>query len=117
MLTKIEDHEGKKYLRHIMSADGFASISIDFYCVVKAFGVTCPARVHALKKLLCCGNRGKGSQMDDLIGAMAALNRAIDLQRQEDIQSSPATKTFSKRSSAKMTAKAATRKVGHGRRK
>jgi hypothetical protein len=42
--TPIKDHEGKKYLRAIHSAENNDTINVDVYCVIKAFGVTCPAR-------------------------------------------------------------------------
>lgn len=78
----IREHEGKKYLRTIFSAaDQYVHVEVDVYAVLEAFNVTCPGRQQAIKKLLCAGLRGKGSQIDDLVGAMAALNRAIELQR------------------------------------
>jgi len=83
----IDKHEGKKYLRLIHSAkpDNVRQpISVDVYAVLVAFGVTCPARAHAIKKLLCCGNRGKGSELDDLKGVLAAVSRAIQLQEIAD---------------------------------
>ncbi len=92
----IDQHEGKKYLRTIWSAFGSdrpIGVPVDVYAVLKAFGVVCPARAHAIKKLLCCGNRGKGTEMDDLVGAMAALNRAIDIQRGEDSERTERTAT------------------------
>jgi hypothetical protein len=81
----ISEHEGKKYLRPIHSAvDPNFAVSVDVYSVLVAFGVTCPARAHAIKKLLCCGNRGKGSEMADLLGVEAAGARAIQLQAAAD---------------------------------
>ena len=77
----IADHEGSKYLRTIWSAKIHDScVETDVYSVLVAFDVTCPAVAHCVKKLLCAGTRGKGSRLDDLRGAMAALNRAIDLE-------------------------------------
>lgn len=85
MTEDIKNHEGKKYLRKIVSATGTMSdMQVDVYAVLKAFNVTCPARQHAIKKLLCCGQRDKGSERDDLQGALAALNRAIELQIYDD---------------------------------
>lgn len=55
-------------------------IEVDVYAILEGFEVTCPAIQHAVKKLLFAGNRGKGSKLDDLKGALAAINRAIDLQ-------------------------------------
>lgn len=91
MTKPIEQHEGRKYLRLIHSVTGIhledkagACVSVDVYAVLVAFGVTCPARAHAIKKLLSAGQRGKGSELDDLVGAEAAVCRAIELQRQRE---------------------------------
>jgi hypothetical protein len=84
---KIQEHEGKKYLRtiHGCTRTGHEdSAEVDVYAVLVAYNVTCPARGQAIKKLLCAGLRGKGDEMADLVGAMAALNRAIDLQHTKD---------------------------------
>ena len=86
-VKSITEHEGSKYLRTIIDArseDGkgeAVSIKVDVYSILEAFSVTCPARAHAIKKLLCAGQRGKGSELEDLEGAMAALSRAIELQK------------------------------------
>ena len=53
--------------------------SIDVYDVLNAFGVTCPAAQHAIKKLLMPDKRGPKSELDDLIEARASVDRAIDL--------------------------------------
>ena len=93
MPKPIEQHEGKKYLHTIWPAGelvtcdpklGKMGVQVDVYAVLEAFGVTCPARAHAVKKLLCCGNRGKGSAMQDLLGVEAAVARAIQLQEVRD---------------------------------
>lgn len=85
MAKPIGEHEGKKYLRQIHDARNPGQwCEVDVYAVLTAFGVTCPARAHAVKKLLCAGGRGKGNELDDLIGADAALSRAIELQRQRE---------------------------------
>ena len=85
MAKTIVEHEGKKYLRKIVSAqDNQVTAMIDVYAVIVAFKVTCPARAHAIKKLLCCGNRDKGSEMADLLGVEAAVARAIELQAMRD---------------------------------
>jgi len=82
----VEEHEGSKYIRTIRSAirelkpDQGRETSIDVYSVLEAFGVTCPARQHAIKKLLCAGIRGKGTELEDLVGALSAVNRAIELE-------------------------------------
>lgn len=84
MSTPITQHEGKKYLRLIHPANGDGRpIYVDVYAVLVAFGVTCPATAHAVKKLLAAGQRGKGDKKADLVGAIAAINRAIDLGDQD----------------------------------
>lgn len=89
--SKIENHEGKKYLRRIhaaISEEGkYPCIYIDVYGVLIAYKVECPAVGHAIKKLLAAGLREKGSTLDDLQGALAALYRAIELQQQREVVS------------------------------
>lgn len=70
-------HSGDKYLRRIqIDADGL----VDIYAVLDAFAVACPARQHAIKKLLCSGVRGKGDTLQDLREARDAVERSIELQ-------------------------------------
>lgn len=67
---------GSKYLRKMEClVNGHA----DVYAVLHAFAVTCPARQHAIKKLLCSGIRGKGSVLQDLMEARDAIDRAIQM--------------------------------------
>ncbi len=61
-------------MRHLV--DGRA----DVYAVLIAFNVSCPARQHAVKKLLCSGIRGKGDCLQDLREARDAIDRAIQIQ-------------------------------------
>jgi hypothetical protein len=51
----------------------------DVYDVLTAFGVTCPARQHAIKKLLAAGQRGGKTEKQDLEEAIVSINRSIDL--------------------------------------
>ena len=68
---------GSKYLRNIPClVEGKA----DVYAVLDAFNVTCPARQHAIKKLLCSGIRGKGDTLQDLQEANDAITRAIQME-------------------------------------
>lgn len=78
-MPDITEHEGKKYLRKITDPTTGQTIQVDVYAVLVAFGVTCPATAHAVKKLLCARQRGKGDLIDDLKGAAAAVNRALEL--------------------------------------
>jgi hypothetical protein len=69
---------GSKYLRKMRHLiDGRA----DVYAVLVAFEVTCPARQHAIKKLLCSGIRGKGDAVQDLSEAKDAIDRAIQIEK------------------------------------
>lgn len=73
------DHGLTKYDRPIKGAkDG----TIDVYAVIETFGVQCPARQHAIKKLLCSGIRGKGNAIQDLRETKVAIDRAIKLEEQ-----------------------------------
>lgn len=81
----ITHHGGAKYLRTIHLADGKGEpISVDVYCVIEAFGITCPAMQHALKKMLCAGVRGKGTTVEDIYGIFDAMWRALELQKQRE---------------------------------
>lgn len=68
---------GSKYLREFSCCVGGRA---DVYTVLEAFAVTCPARQHAIKKLLCSGIRGKGDVLQDLMEARDAVDRAIQMQ-------------------------------------
>jgi rubredoxin len=88
----IHSHEGKKYLRSIHSAETGKPIGwVDVYEVLLAFNVTDPAVAHAIKKLLACGQRGKGDTIADLKGAIAAIKRAINFQERKDEQANSST--------------------------
>lgn len=75
---------GNKYHRKIYPILDPANqpILVDVYSILEAFKVTCPARQHAIKKLLCAGLRGKGNSLQDLIETRDAVERAIELEAQ-----------------------------------
>ena len=80
-------HSGNKYHRRIQCLNQHGTFMIvDVYCVIDAFGVTCPAIQHALKKLLCPGKRGKGDTLQDLNEARDAMTRAIELETNRHYQ-------------------------------
>lgn len=83
MTKTIQDHEGKKYLRTIRSCVDNTTIQVDVYSVLRAFNVTCPIVAHMVKKLLACGERGKGDRLADLLGVEAAVSRAIEEERKD----------------------------------
>jgi hypothetical protein len=73
-----------KYRRVIRDIDTGQPIVVDVYAVLEAFRVTCPARQHAIKKLLAAGTRGKGDTIQDLQEAVVAVQRAVLLEEQRD---------------------------------
>lgn len=68
---------GRKYLRPVTC---MVDNQIDVYAVLDTFNVWCPARQHAIKKLLCAGERMKNSELDDLREARDAIDRAIQME-------------------------------------
>lgn len=82
-ITPVADHGRTKYDRCVNpKAVDIAGIYIDVYDVLVAFDVKCPARQHAIKKLLCAGLRGKGDEMQDLNESIVAINRSIQIAEQ-----------------------------------
>lgn len=75
------NRSGSKYLRSVRCA---INGQVDVYAVLDTFDVTCPARQHAIKKLLCSGLRGKGNVMQDLREARDAIDRAIQMEEQKE---------------------------------
>ena len=69
-----------KYQKEFISMDGRVFFA-DVYSVLQAFGVTCPARQHAIKKLLMPGQRGSKGEIQDLDEAMVSVSRAVDMAR------------------------------------
>ena len=54
-------------------------VYVDVYDVLKAFGVTCPALQHLIKKALAAGNRGHKDLMTDLDDIIDSALRAKEL--------------------------------------
>jgi hypothetical protein len=54
-------------------------LTVDVYDVCRAFGVTCSATQHAIKKLLCPGLRGAKTAEQDISEAANSCRRAIEL--------------------------------------
>jgi len=57
---------------------------IDVYRVLVLFGVTNPCLQHAIKKLLCAGQRGAKGQQQDVQEAIASLLRYLEMQTEDD---------------------------------
>lgn len=71
-------------ISNIASADGEQRrMTVDVYRVLKAFGVNCPARQHAIKKLLCAGLRGKNDELSDLKETIQAVEESIAMAEQD----------------------------------
>jgi len=56
---------------------------IDVYRVLVLFGVTNPCLQHAIKKLLCAGQRGIKDQKQDVQEAIASLVRYLEMQTED----------------------------------
>jgi hypothetical protein len=69
-----------KYVRGFTSMDGKV-FAADVYSVLAAFEVDCPARQHAIKKLLMPGQRGAKGEIQDLDEALVSVSRAVDMAR------------------------------------
>ena len=60
--------------------------ALDVYRVLQLFGVTDPCLQHAIKKLLCAGVRGVKDQSKDIQEAIDALNRSLEMRREDDMK-------------------------------
>jgi len=56
---------------------------IDVYRVLVLFGVTNPCVQHAIKKLLCAGQRGVKDELKDVQEAIASLLRYLEMQTED----------------------------------
>lgn len=69
-----------KYLKQIKESTTHGlTINVDVYDVLVAFGVENPAIQHAVKKLLCAGQRGAKDLETDLHEAQQSISRAIQI--------------------------------------
>jgi hypothetical protein len=57
---------------------------IDVYRVLILFGVTDPCIQHAIKKLLCAGNRGVKDELKDVQEAISSLLRYLEMQTEDE---------------------------------
>lgn len=83
-----KNESGSKYLKRIVLAappviteDLYYDGLVDVYAVTDAYNVTCPARAHAIKKLLCSGQRGGKDALQDIKEAKDAIIRAYDMEK------------------------------------
>jgi len=57
---------------------------IDVYRVLVLFGVTNPCVQHAIKKLLCAGQRGAKDERKDIEEAVSSLVRYLEMQTEDE---------------------------------
>lgn len=72
-LNKSDDSSTNKYKKQIKGVD------IDVYDVLVGFDVKNPAVQHAIKKMLCAGQRGYKTEEQDINEAIQSLGRAKEL--------------------------------------
>lgn len=58
--------------------------SVDVYRVLLLFGVTDPCLQHAIKKLLCAGQRGAKDELKDVQEAIASLTRYLEIKTEDN---------------------------------
>lgn len=66
---------------------------IDVYRVIELFEVTHPALQHALKKVLCAGDRGAKDWEKDVQEAVDSLNRALQMRAEDCGKGAPEPKS------------------------
>ena len=71
-------NNGECYLKKINHVGDTGMI--DIYSVLVAYNVTNPAIAHAIKKLLCAGQRGVKDNINDLNEAVTSIERAIEIE-------------------------------------
>ena len=57
---------------------------IDVYRVLILFDVTDPCLQHAVKKLLCAGNRGVKDELKDVQEAISSLTRYLEIKTENE---------------------------------
>jgi len=58
--------------------------TVDVYRVLDLFNVTNPCVQHAIKKLLCAGNRGAKDKIQDVQEAISSLLRYLEMQTEDE---------------------------------
>ena len=57
---------------------------IDVYRVLDLFGVSNPCLQHAIKKLLCAGQRGAKDERKDIEEAVSSLVRYLEMKTEDE---------------------------------
>jgi hypothetical protein len=60
--------------------------AVDVYRVLSLYGVTDPCLQHAIKKLLCAGDRGAKDIEQDVQEAIDALGRWQDMMEEDELK-------------------------------
>ena len=71
----------KHYYKDVRHLD-----AVDVYRVLELFNVTDPCIQHAVKKLLCAGNRGAKDKERDVEEAIDTLVRYLDMRVEEELK-------------------------------
>lgn len=72
------DHSSSPYVRDWNGG------KIDIYRICQLWGASHPAQLHALKKILCAGQRGGGKDIDrDIREAIVALERWLEMRKED----------------------------------
>lgn len=71
----------KHYYKDVKHLD-----AVDVYRVLELFNVTDPCLQHAIKKLLCAGNRGAKDEERDVEEAIDTLGRYLDMRVEEELK-------------------------------
>jgi hypothetical protein len=87
-----KSHTGSKYIRVIsptivQPGYGTEPILVDCYQIAEACEVKSATMTHALKKILYAGVRGKATYRQDILEAIDALKRAVELHDQREFES------------------------------
>lgn len=77
---KIIKHKYLKQIKGKIIPEDQSMLYVDVYDVLKAFDVVCPAMQHAIKKMLCSGQRGVKDSVRDKREAIESINRSIELE-------------------------------------
>lgn len=76
--------DGDKYIRTMYGLCGTA-VKVDAYRVLDAYPTNDPAVDHAIKKMLCAGQRGHKYKITDYENAIESMQKALVLLQQKDL--------------------------------
>jgi len=77
--AKVNDHN--HYFKDVSHLE-----TVDVYRVIDLFQVVNPCHQHAIKKILCCGQRGAKDAAKDTQEAIDSLKRALEMMREDDVR-------------------------------